>query len=87
MPTGITGKIVRKEPAQDLRAKGFASVDRLFSTLNEVLEEEKLRVWVLLDRLDVVLRGQSGRQYLWSTCMDCHGSVHYAVIRKSDHPH
>jgi len=53
MPTGITGKIVLKEPAQDLRAKGFASVDSLFSTLNEVLEEEKLRVWVLLDRLDV----------------------------------
>jgi hypothetical protein len=53
MPTGITGKIVLKEPAQDLRAKGFASIDSLFSTLNEVLEEEKLRVWVLLDRLDV----------------------------------
>jgi hypothetical protein len=53
MPTGITGKIVLKEPTQDLRAKGFASIDSLFSTLNEVLDEEKLRVWVLLDRLDV----------------------------------
>jgi hypothetical protein len=53
MPTGITGKIVLKEPSSDLKANGFTSVDNLFSTLNEVLEEQKLRVWVLLDRLDV----------------------------------
>jgi hypothetical protein len=53
MPTGITGKIVLKEPSADLRAKGFASIDSLFSTLNEALEEANLKVWVLLDRLDV----------------------------------
>lgn len=53
MPTGITGKIVLKEPSADLRANGFASVDNLFSVLNEVLEDKKLKVWVLLDRLDV----------------------------------
>lgn len=53
MPTGITGKIVLKEPSSDLKANGFASIDNLLSTLNEVLEEEKLKVWVLLDRLDV----------------------------------
>jgi hypothetical protein len=75
MPTGITGKIVRKEPAQDLRAKGFASVDRLFSTLNEVLEEEKLRVWVLLDRLDVVLVdnqvGNTCGRLVWTVMVRC----------------
>jgi hypothetical protein len=53
MPMGITGKIVLKEPSSDLRANGFASIDSLFSILNEVLEDEKLQVWVLLDRLDV----------------------------------
>lgn len=53
MPTGITGKIVLKEPSSDLKASGFASIDNLFSILNEVLEEKKLKVWVCLDRLDV----------------------------------
>jgi len=53
MPSGITGKIVLKEPSADLRANGFASIDNLFSVLNEVLEDKKLKVWVLLDRLDV----------------------------------
>lgn len=53
MPTGITGKIVLREPPSALKAKGFASIDSLFSVLNDVLEENSLRVWVLLDRLDV----------------------------------
>jgi hypothetical protein len=53
MPTGITGKIVLKEPSADLKASGFASIDDLFSILNDVLEGEKLKVWLLLDRLDV----------------------------------
>ncbi|MGY4401730.1 hypothetical protein [Bradyrhizobium sp. USDA 3315] len=44
MPTGISGKIVLKEPSADLRAKGVASIDSLFSTLNEALEEANLKV-------------------------------------------
>jgi hypothetical protein len=53
MPTGVTGKIVLKEPSAELKAKGVASIETLFATLNEVLEAEKLKVWILLDRLDV----------------------------------
>jgi hypothetical protein len=33
MPTGITGKIVLKEPSSDWKARGFASMDNLFLTL------------------------------------------------------
>jgi hypothetical protein len=53
MPSGITGKIVLKEPSSDQKKSGFASIDNLFTVLNELLEENKLHVWVLLDRLDV----------------------------------
>jgi hypothetical protein len=53
MPSGITGKIVLKEPSSDLKKSGFSSIDNLFTVLNELLEENKLHVWVLLDRLDV----------------------------------
>ena len=36
-----------------MRRRGVVSVDDLFATLNEALHERKLKVWVLLDRLDV----------------------------------
>lgn len=53
MPSGITGKIVLKEPSSDLKKNGVVSVDNLFAILNEALKAHKLKVWVLLDRLDV----------------------------------
>jgi hypothetical protein len=53
MPSGITGRIVLREPSADLKQKGFVSVDSLFAYLNKGLEEYGLKVWVLLDRLDV----------------------------------
>jgi hypothetical protein len=53
MPSGITGRIVLKEPSSDLKKSGLISVDNLFAVLNESLKEHKLKVWVLLDRLDV----------------------------------
>lgn len=53
MPTGVTGKIVLKEPTSDQRLLGAISVDSLFESLNEVLKETGFNVWVLLDRLDV----------------------------------
>ncbi|MBR1277463.1 P-loop ATPase, Sll1717 family [Bradyrhizobium sp. AUGA SZCCT0283] len=53
LPTGVTGKIVLREPSQDLRKVGIVSIDSLFSDLDDVLESNNLSVWVLLDRLDV----------------------------------
>jgi hypothetical protein len=52
-PVGITGKIVLKEPSSDLRKLGYITVDDLIGILNEALQENKLEIWVLLDRLDV----------------------------------
>jgi hypothetical protein len=53
MPSGLTGKIILREPSADLKQEGFMSVENLFAGLNKALEENDLRVWVLLDRLDV----------------------------------
>src|SRR5262249_54185658 len=53
MPSGVTGRIVLREPSSDLKKSGVISVDSLFGVLNEVLEERGLEIWVLLDRLDV----------------------------------
>ena len=53
MLTGITGKIVLREPSGDLRERGYLTVDRLFAYLDDALIENDLKVWVLLDRLDV----------------------------------
>jgi hypothetical protein len=53
MPSGITGKIVLREPSSDLKKTGLISVDNLYAILNDALKEHKLQIWVLLDRLDV----------------------------------
>jgi hypothetical protein len=52
-PTGVSGKITPGEPTSELRKKGYLSVDALLASANSALESVKLRVWVLLDRLDV----------------------------------
>jgi hypothetical protein len=53
MPTGITAKVTFDEPSVEQEAAGMVSVDRLYEDLNDVLTEEDLRIWLLLDRLDV----------------------------------
>ena len=53
MPTGITGRIVLREPSADQKKEGLVSVDSLFSDLNDALQKRNLKIWVLLDRLDV----------------------------------
>ena len=54
MPSGVTGRIVFKEPSGEARAKGLESVDGLLAIADEVLRKNaKLSVWILLDRLDV----------------------------------
>jgi hypothetical protein len=53
MPSGITGKIVLKEPSSEQKQAGIISVDNLFGVLNDALIDQKLKTWVLFDRLDV----------------------------------
>jgi hypothetical protein len=53
MPVAITGRILIGEPDEKQAAAGFQSVDRLLEDANTAFEELGLRVWIILDRLDV----------------------------------
>lgn len=53
MPSGITGKIVLREPSHNQKQLGIFSIDGLFDIINKVLYSTYLNVWVLFDRLDV----------------------------------
>jgi hypothetical protein len=53
MPNGIVGRIILREPTSDLKKIGLLSVDNLFAVIDRALQAQKLKVWVLLDRLDV----------------------------------
>lgn len=50
---GLTGKITFHTPNQDLKTKGYSSVDDLLDTLNEYLDSIGKTGWILCDRLDV----------------------------------
>lgn len=53
LPSGFTGKIVIKEPTNDMKNKGIISVDDLFNRIEDTLQSFGYKIWVLLDRLDV----------------------------------
>ena len=53
MPKGFTGKISFHEPNAAQQSLGVVSIDELLKDVNTVLEQSRLKVWVLLDRLDV----------------------------------
>ncbi len=53
MPTRVVGKISLEEPTSELSKKGISSIDGLYSICNDVLSASNVRIWVLLDRLDV----------------------------------
>ncbi|WCS26719.1 hypothetical protein LOK46_07805 [Methylobacterium sp. NMS14P] len=53
MPAGIIGRISLAEPDRKLRERGVNSLDGYLRIVNDVLAENKISVWVLLDRLDV----------------------------------
>jgi hypothetical protein len=52
--TGVTAKVTFDEPSAEQEKAGIVSVDQLYEDANDVLvEENNLRVWLILDRLDV----------------------------------
>jgi hypothetical protein len=53
MLAGVNGKIVLREPSAEFKDLGYLTVDKLFEYLDQTLKDHNLRVWVLLDRLDV----------------------------------
>ncbi|WP_067094186.1 P-loop ATPase, Sll1717 family [Marinomonas atlantica] len=50
---GVSGKITFHTPDQELKTKGYSSVDEILDTLNEYLSEIGKVGWILCDRLDV----------------------------------
>lgn len=50
---GLTGKIAFREPSASQAQLGQVSIDSLLSMANRALEDERLNVWIVLDRLDV----------------------------------
>ncbi|MHB8472038.1 MAG: P-loop ATPase, Sll1717 family [Gammaproteobacteria bacterium] len=75
--TGIklTGKITLDHPSSEQRESAFVSVDHLLGLIDEALKECNIKVWLLLDRLDVafsdspVLEGAALRS-LFRTYLD-----------------
>ncbi len=53
LPSGLTGKIVFREPSSEERTAGFYSVDQLLTSVDSILGSQGTNVWILLDRLDV----------------------------------
>ncbi|WP_423464007.1 P-loop ATPase, Sll1717 family [Promicromonospora sp. MS192] len=53
MPSGFTAKATFDEPSVEQEEAGIVSVDRLYEDVNDVLMQEKLNVWLIIDRLDV----------------------------------
>lgn len=63
MPTGFKGKISFREPTTAQQSLGVVSVDELLQLVNSVLEQSRLKVWVLLDRLDVAFAESKTLEY------------------------
>lgn len=51
--SGMEFKVYFKEPTPDNLKKGQVSVDYLIKSLNSILKEKNMFIWILLDRLDV----------------------------------
>lgn len=52
-PTKISARVTFNEPTVEEEREGILSVDSLYELVDEVLKGEDLRVWLILDRLDV----------------------------------
>jgi len=52
-PTGFTAKVMFDEPSAAQEQAGLVSVDRLYEDVNDVVKQEHLNIWLILDRLDV----------------------------------
>jgi hypothetical protein len=53
LPVGVSGKITFREPTGDQQKAGLVSADRLLAIADSALHEAGVRIWLLLDRLDV----------------------------------
>lgn len=49
----VSGKIMLAEPTSEERKAGFISADELLETINKSLQDTRITIWLVLDRLDV----------------------------------
>lgn len=91
LPTGVTGKIVFAQPTADQRKGGLRSVDELFTSANAALEAAELRIWLMLDRLDVAFAEteeleKNALRALFQTYLDlkAHNSIALKIFLRSD---
>lgn len=52
-PEGLEAKVTLREPGAEERARGFVSADTLLEMADQGLASEGMKLWILLDRLDV----------------------------------
>jgi hypothetical protein len=84
LPTGVTGKLTLREPGRDLRDKGFVSLDSLLALVDEALRAAKLKLWFLLDRLDVAFADSPQLEHnalraLFKVYLDCQRCEHLSL--------
>jgi len=53
MPSGVTGKIIFKDPTDEETRAGLIGIDNLFAKADQILSRIPAVIWILLDRLDV----------------------------------
>ena len=59
LPTSISANIIFREPSTRERADGLLSCDELLELANRALRSVDLKVWILIDRLDVAFEPNS----------------------------
>lgn len=87
----LTGKITLAEPSKEQRENGFVSIDELLAQINEALQETRIKIWLVLDRLDVAfadspeLEGNALRS-LFRTYLDMMtlSNIHIKIFLRDD---
>jgi hypothetical protein len=59
LPTSLRNKIYLREPGRAEAKLGAISIDEMFKTANEALDEAGISLWIVLDRLDVAFAGDA----------------------------
>lgn len=88
---GLTGKITLREPAGSERKSGLESADNLCRLADEALSLEGIKLWILLDRLDVAFAESTELEIralraLFSTYLDFLGfdAIRLKIFLRSD---
>lgn len=91
LPTGVTGKIVLREPTGEEKARGLISVHALFEAAGRALASRSRVAWLLVDRLDVAFPDtptleENALRALFKTYLDLHAidAVRLKIFLRTD---